>query len=122
MGGGGRGLTVTTLHTWYALANLECFCMAMTPMDSWVMGCMSLGSELMTLRTPEGSLERSNSSTRTLSASAAVGTSPVSSSHSRPSGRGSASTLGSTFCSSGMEWPRKAMPCPKRWQEGGEAS
>ena len=73
----------------YAALNAEPTCIARIAVESCVIGCICLGSERMSDSTPGGSADRRRSSVVSDDASCCVGTSPVSSSHSVPSGSGS---------------------------------
>ena len=73
----------------YAFANLLSVCSAMMATENCVMGCVCFGSEASTSKTCCGTCARDRSSADRPSTCAFVGTSPVSRSHSRPSGRGS---------------------------------
>jgi hypothetical protein len=96
----------------YALANLLSVCSAMMATENCVMGCVCFGSAASTSNTCCGTCARDRSSADRPSTCAFVGTSPVSRSHSRPSGRGSppSTAAGSRFCRSGMVCPRNRMP------------
>ena len=96
----------------YAFANLLSVCSAMMATENCVMGCVCFGSEASTSKTCCGTCARDRSSADRPSTCAFVGTSPVSRSHSRPSGRGSppSTAAGSRFCKSGMVCPRNRMP------------
>ena len=97
---------------WYAAANLLSVCSVATAATSCVMGCMDLGRLLTMSRVCLGSVERAWNSAVSPATSCCDGTSPVSISQKMPSGSGSLPpcALGSRFCSSGMEKPRKRMP------------
>jgi len=96
--GGGGGALAGAAHCAAGRAGLRARARARPPPLTCVIGCMPLGRLLMSGATCAGSLERACSSAVTDAACAAVGTSPVISSQSRPSGVGSPpGTVGGSF-------------------------